>query len=72
MDAAQSESSNTQTMEEAENDLQEPDEVEQSLWLQYDPRGYIQGGQFPTWIVPPQWDECSQFLVKPESPCHPQ
>ena len=37
MDAAQSKSGNTQAMEEAEDDLQEPDEIEQGLWLQHDP-----------------------------------
>ena len=41
MDAAQGKGSDTQAVEETENDLQEPDEAEQSLWLQHDPRGYI-------------------------------
>ena len=64
--------SDTQTMEEAENDLQELDEAEQSLWLQHDPRGYIQGGTFESGSVSPQWYGRGQLPVKPQSPCYPQ
>ena len=64
--------SDTQAMEEAGNDLQEPDEAEQVVWLQHDPRGYIQGGTFEPWTISPKWDGCSQLPAKPESPVYTQ
>jgi hypothetical protein len=68
MAAAQSASSNTQTVEEAEDGLQEPDEAERCLWLQHDGRDHLQDGQLQAGIVPQMRYEArlySLFLKKP-------
>ncbi len=59
-------------MEEAENDLQEPDEAEQGVWLQYGRRGYNQGGKFTPWTIPTLWNGYSQLPVKPQCPHYTQ
>ena len=44
VDAAQGKSSDTQTVEETEDDLQKSDAAEHQNALQHDPRGHLQGG----------------------------
>ena len=67
MAAAQSASSNTQTVEEAEDGLHKPDEAERCLWLQHDGRGRLQSGLLQTGIVSQMRYVCSQLLAEPES-----
>ena len=72
MAETQSSSSDTQTVEEAEDGLQEPDEAKCCLWMQHDGRGYLQSGQLQTGTVPQMRYECGQLLAKPESTFHAQ
>ena len=67
MDAAQGESGDTQTVEEAEDDLQKSDAAEHQNALQHDPRGHLQSGKFPLGAVPEGGAQCGELLTEPES-----
>ena len=69
MDAAQGESGDTQTAEEAEDDLQKSDAAEQQTALQHDPRGHLQGGEFPFGTVPKGGAQCGELPAGTQSAC---
>ena len=62
MAAAQSESSDTQAVEEAEDDIRESDAAEclDEVWNVR--RGYLQGGQQWPWVVSALWHERSTAI----------
>ena len=67
VDAAQGESSDTQTVEETEDDLQKYDVAEHQNALQHDLRGHLQSGKFPLGAVPEGGAQCGELLTEPES-----
>ena len=67
MDAAQGKSSDTQTVEETEEDLQKSDAAEHQNALQHDPRGHLQSGKFPLGAVPEGGAQCGELPVGAQS-----
>ena len=67
MDAAQGKSSDTQTAEETEDDLQKSDAAEHQNALQYDPRGHLQSGKFPLGTVPEGRAQCGELPAGAQS-----
>ena len=69
MAAPQGTSRDTQTVEEAEDSLQESDEAGRYFPLWHDGEGHLQGGQFPIGPLSQVRHERGQLPVKRENPC---
>lgn len=65
--ALRGKSSDTQAVEETEDDLQKSDAAEHQNALQHDPRGHLQSGKFPLGAVPEGGAQCGELPVGTQS-----